>query len=153
MGSAWVVGRLKKALYGTRDAPQLWQKELRSTVKDLGFKDSRFHPGFFHHEGRDIALVSHVDDLLIGGTSEDLVWSRKSIGKKYAIKGTDIENAKDGLKFLGRRIGRRGHGYVWSADPKHREILLDEWGLVNANPVSTPVATEIDQDWVTREQA
>ena len=25
------VGRLKKALYGTRDAPQLWQKELGST--------------------------------------------------------------------------------------------------------------------------
>ena len=67
--------------------------------------------------------------------------------------GTDIENAKDGLLFLGRRIERQGNGYVWSADPKHREILLDEWGLVNANPVSTPVATENDQDWVTREQA
>ena len=37
------VGRLKKALYGTRDAPQLWQKELGSTLKDLGFKDSRLH--------------------------------------------------------------------------------------------------------------
>ena len=147
------MGRLKKALYGTRDAPQLWQKELGSTLKDLGFKDSRLHPGFFYHQGRDIALVSHVDDLLIGGTSEDLVWVRQSIEKKYDIKGTDIENAKDGLKFLGRRIERQEYGYVWSAVPKHREILLDEWGLVNANPVSTPVATENDQDWVTREQA
>ena len=136
------MGRLKKALYGTRDAPQLWQKELGSTLKDLGFKDSRLHPGFFYHQGRDIALVSHVDDLLIGGTSEDLVWVRQSIEKKYDIKGTDIENAKDGLKFLGRRIERQEYGYVWSAVPKHREILLDEWGLVNANPVSTPVATE-----------
>ena len=33
---------------------------------DLGFKHSRLHPGFFYHQGRDIALVSHVDDLLIG---------------------------------------------------------------------------------------
>ena len=69
------------------------------------------------------------------------------------MKGADIENAKDGLKFLGRRIERQENGYVWSADPKHCEILLDEWGLVNANPVCTPVATENDQDWVTREQA
>ena len=42
---------------------------------------------------------------------------------------------------------------MWSADPKHREILMDEWGLENANPVSTPVAAENNQDWVTREQA
>ena len=120
------MGRLKKALYGTRDAPQLCKKELGSTLEDLGFKDVPLHAGFFYHQGRDIALVSHVDDLLIGGTSEDLVWARKSIEKKYDIKETDIENAKDGLKFLGRRIERQGDGYMWSADPKHREILLDE---------------------------
>ena len=62
------VGRLERALYGTRDAPQLLQRELESTLKDLGFKDSRLHPRFFYHQGRDIALVSHVDDLLIVGT-------------------------------------------------------------------------------------
>ena len=83
------VGRLKKALYGTREAPQVRQKELGSTMKDLGFKDSRLHPGVFYHWGRDIALASHVDDLPIGGTSEDLVWVRKSIEQKYDIKGTD----------------------------------------------------------------
>ena len=64
-----------EALYGTRDATQLWQKELESTLKDFRFKDSRLHPGFFYHKGWDIALVSHVDDLLIGWTSENLVWS------------------------------------------------------------------------------
>ena len=42
---------------------------------------------------------------------------------------------------------------MWSADPKHQEILLDEWGLVNANPVSTPVGAENDQAWVAGEQA
>ena len=42
---------------------------------------------------------------------------------------------------------------MWSADPKHREILLDEWELVNANLANTPVVTENDQDWVSREQA
>ena len=32
------VGRLQKALYGTRDAPQLWQKELARTLNDLVLK-------------------------------------------------------------------------------------------------------------------
>ena len=62
----------------------------------LGFKVSRLHPGFFYHEGRNVALVSHVDDLLIGGTPEDLKWVRESLEKKYDIKGTDIDSAKGG---------------------------------------------------------
>ena len=32
-----LVGRLLKALYGTRDAPQAWQKELTETLISLGF--------------------------------------------------------------------------------------------------------------------
>ena len=79
MGSSW--GDCKKALYGTRDAPQLWQRELETTLNGLGFKGSRLHPGFFHHEGRNVALVSHVDDLLSGGTPEDLHWVRGSLEK------------------------------------------------------------------------
>ena len=41
---------------------------------------------------------------------------------------------------------------MWSADPKHRDILLDECGLANANPVGTPVAAEDDLDWIAREK-
>ena len=52
-GDGNFVGRLRKALYGTRDAPQLWQRELETTLNGLGFKGSRLHPGFFYHEGRN----------------------------------------------------------------------------------------------------
>ena len=37
--------------------------------------------------------------------------------KKYDIKGTDIDSAKGGLKFLGRRVERRRDVFMWSADP------------------------------------
>ena len=94
-------------------------------------------------------LSRTLDDLLIGGTPEDLQWVRESLEKKNDIKGTDIDSAKGGLKFLGRRIERRKDGFLWSAD---RDILLDEWGLANANPVSTPVAAENDLDWIAKEK-
>ena len=35
-----MVGRLEKALYGTRDAPQAWHEELSKTLQELGFKMS-----------------------------------------------------------------------------------------------------------------
>ena len=98
-----------------------------------------------------MALVSHVDDLLIGRTPEDLQWVRESLEKKYVIKCTDIDSAKGGLKFLGRRIVRRRDGVMWSADPKHLDIFLDEWALANAKLVGTPVAAENDLDWIARE--
>ena len=66
-GDGNFVGRLRKTLYGTRDAPQLWQRELETTLNGLGFKGSRLDPGFFYHDGQNVALVSHVDDRLIGG--------------------------------------------------------------------------------------
>ena len=97
-------------------------------------------------------LVSDVDDLLIGGTPEDLQWVRESIEKKYPIKGTDIDSTKGGLKFLDRRMERQRDGFMWSADPKHRDVLLDEWGLANTNPVGTPDAAENDLDWIAREK-
>ena len=51
-----------------------------------------------------MALVSHVDDLLIGGTLEDLRWVRESLEKKHDLNGTDMDSVKGGLKFLGRRM-------------------------------------------------
>ena len=53
---------------------------------------------------------------------------------------------------MGKRIERRKDGFLWSADPKHRDILLDECGLANVNPVRTPVAAENDLDWIAREK-
>ena len=83
MGDGKFVERLYKALHGTRDAPQVWQRELETTLNGLGFRGSRLHPGFFHLEGRNVAPVSHVDDLLIRGTPEDLQWVRESFEKGW----------------------------------------------------------------------
>ena len=35
--SGLYVGKLDKAMYGTRDAPAVWQEEVEKTMKALGF--------------------------------------------------------------------------------------------------------------------
>ena len=42
------VGKLERAMYGTRDAPMIWQDHLRETLVDMKFKDSVTHPGVFN---------------------------------------------------------------------------------------------------------
>ena len=40
-----VVGKLERSLYGTRDAPEIWQDELKSSMEELGFRSCLSNPG------------------------------------------------------------------------------------------------------------
>ena len=57
------VGSMRKALYGTREAPQLWNNELRRALGTTGFQSSGLHPRIFNHRRKDVYIVAHVDDL------------------------------------------------------------------------------------------
>ena len=87
-----LIGRLKRALYGTRDAPQAWQEELTRAMKDMGFVGSKLHPALFFHPGRDVEVVVHVDDLLCGGELDDLEWFRDNLKKRYEVTGSTPES-------------------------------------------------------------
>ena len=68
------VGVLHKALYGTRDAPQVWQHEVRRTLTELGFRQSIIQPSVYIHDQKGLYLVVHVDDFLIAGDQSGLDW-------------------------------------------------------------------------------
>ena len=139
--SGEVVGKLEKALYGTRDAPQAWLDELSKTLVGIGFTMSARLPGLYFHERLEVALVTHVDDLLCSGSEENLNWVRAELSKKYEVKGQVMAEGNTEIKFLGRTIGRNERGFYWEEDSKHRDVLLEDWGLVYCNGVSTLVAT------------
>lgn len=54
---------LKKALYGLRESPLLWQKELRGTLQGLGFDIIPHEPCCMISNG--IILFYYVDDLVL----------------------------------------------------------------------------------------
>ena len=74
--SGQYVGKLERAVYGTRDAPMIWQDHLRETLLDRKFKESVTHPGVLQHETRDIFLCV-LDVLLCTGLRDDLMWLKK----------------------------------------------------------------------------
>jgi hypothetical protein len=63
------VYRLKKALYGQRQAARAWNTKLDSTLKQLDFIQSPLEHGLYARGiGNDRLLVGvHVDDLIIMG--------------------------------------------------------------------------------------
>jgi len=61
------LGKLVKAMYGTRAAPQVWQKVVREVMLSLGFKMNPIFPCVYYHAERDVTVLTHVDDFLCGG--------------------------------------------------------------------------------------
>ncbi len=66
--------RLKKCLYGLRDASKQWYNKIRHNLEKLGFKKSTYDSGFFyiHNENGDLEGVIgiHVDDFIHCGTQK-----------------------------------------------------------------------------------
>ena len=54
---------LKKALYGLREAPLLWQKEFTATLKKLGFEMVPYEPCCYKRKG--ILIFFYVDDIVV----------------------------------------------------------------------------------------
>jgi spore coat protein U-like protein len=66
------VLRLRKALYGLRQAPRAWSTKLDSTLKGMGFGQSPHEAAIYRRgNGGNALLVGvYVDDLVITGTKD-----------------------------------------------------------------------------------
>ena len=62
-----MIFRLRRALYGTRDAPAIWQKIMARVMRELVFKPCTSAACVYWHGEKDVQVVAHVDDLLIIG--------------------------------------------------------------------------------------
>ena len=69
------VYRLRKPLYGLRQAPRVWNVKLDATLKKIGFKQSSHEAAVYRRgNGRNVLLVSvYIDDLIITGAEEQKV--------------------------------------------------------------------------------
>jgi Reverse transcriptase (RNA-dependent DNA polymerase) len=105
------VCKLKRSIYGLRQAPRAWNKRLCEDLKGSGFKslvnaESVFY-GFI--TGSVVYLIIYVDDILVASSSEKAVLTaKKSLRELYTIKdlgmaeyflGVNIEREHNSLKL------------------------------------------------------
>ena len=81
------VGKLERALYGTRDAPRMWQQEVSDSLTKLGFQRSVFQPSVFVHQTRNLAFIIHVGRISCAVANvDDLLWMYDEMSKMYEMK-------------------------------------------------------------------
>ena len=136
-----LVGRLRKAMYGTRGAPHVWQKVVRKAMNELGFEMNPIFPCVYTHREKEMMVVTHVDDFLCSGSKSDLKWLHDSLSQEFELKAEMMGPGPDEVKeatFLGRTIRLTSEGYELESDRKHAQTLIDEWGMQSSRPVTSP---------------
>lgn len=130
------VCKLKRSIYGLKQASRQWNKELTSKLEAAGFKQSHHdHCLFVRGSGTNLLiLLVYVDDILLAGPSiAEITQIKAFLDKEFSIK--DLGEAKF---FLGLEIARSSKG-MYVNQRKYALDLLHDAGLLGAKFNTTPM--------------
>jgi len=130
------VCRLRKSLYGLKQASRQWFQKLSKTLVDLGYQQSKCdYSLFINKSSRHITVVAiYVDDILVTGSDSskiqhvktrlDSLFGIKDLGRLNYFLGLEVVYLDDGI-FLSQR--------------KFTQELLVHSGFVDCTPAVTPL--------------
>ncbi|CAL1360108.1 unnamed protein product [Linum trigynum] len=130
------VCRLRKSLYGLKQASRNWYTKFTNALVGFGFTMSKADPSLFTFCHGDIFLVAliYVDDIILGGTSLPTIQRVKDfLHQQFSIK--DLGTLK---YFLGVEVSRSKQGIVLTQRKYALDILADS-GVQGSRPSLFPI--------------
>jgi hypothetical protein len=125
--------KLHKALFGLKQSPRCWQKDLTTALKSIGLKTTYSDLCLYvsADKSKPFFLFVHVDNLLFGGS-----WPVLFKEKISAI--FDMENLGIAKYALGIRINQLG-GSIALVQDKYMNNMLDEFNITNNQTRTTMI--------------
>ncbi|GAU45704.1 hypothetical protein TSUD_86800 [Trifolium subterraneum] len=134
------VCKLKKSLYGLKQASRKWYEKLSALLIHEGYTQSTSDYSLFTKKCSSdfTAILVYVDDIIVAGTSMTEIQRIKSIlDTNFKIKDLGI------LKyFLGLEVAHAKEG-ITICQRKYCLDLLKDTGLLASKPISTPLDPSI----------
>ena len=138
VGGEHLLVKLKKGLYGLKQAGQEWYATLREFLIGQGFRRTHAdHSVFVFERGRStIILPVDVDDKLLAGNDEALLDSiQNAIGMRF--KTSDLGTAS---WILGIRVRHDiGAGTLFIDQSQYLKGVLSRFGMSECTPSLTPL--------------
>lgn len=130
---------MRKALYGLRRSPLLWQTELTKTFRELGFKEVPQEPCVMTKGGTIVFF--YVDDIVFCYRKKDGAVAKEAVAgleKRYTM------SVLGELKwFLGIHILRdRTRRAIWLSQQAYVEKVATQY-RVQPGKVDTPMAGDV----------
>ncbi|XP_019164260.1 PREDICTED: uncharacterized protein LOC109160420 [Ipomoea nil] len=129
------VCKLKRSLYGLKQASRQWNAKLTKALQVDGFQQSSADPSLFTKavDNSFIALLIYVDDILVAGTdSKQIQGLKQMLDDSFKIKDLGQLNY-----FLGIEAIRSPNG-LNLCQRKYTLDILQENGFLDAKPAKTP---------------
>jgi hypothetical protein len=132
------VFKLSKALYGLKQAPRAWYERLRDFLLSKDFKIGKVDTTLFTKRiGKDLFVRQiYVDDIIFRSTNELFC---EEFGKMMS-KEFEMSMIRELSFFLGLQIKQLKDG-IFISQSKYLKDMLKKFGLENAKPIKTPMAT------------
>ena len=132
--------KLKRALYGLKHSPKLWQEHFASVMKKNGFRRVKSDPNLYVHEQKQLFVLAYVDDLMFFGSKPDVELAVADLQKDFLLKMTGDLCEGQSVTFLGRELKRTHEAILVGMSPDYIENMLTAAGLSGCKPVSAPGA-------------
>ena len=144
------VCRLKKGLYGLKQAAAVWNKEISATLGHLSYTAITADRSVFHNPSTGIIIGLYVDDLIIvGPRKKDIADLKKALSAAYKMK--DLGPAR---LVLGIRLTRNRKQRTLVIDQElYISKMLENFGMNSTRPVRTPMDDYISLKHIDKEDA
>ena len=134
-GDTYVL-KLKKALYGTKQASRMWQLKLRAyLVEHMGFSNSSNDPCLFSRRDSDDSVLIvgvYVDDIIVAHNNKKLKWF---VDKFTGPGGFRAKHIGALSWFLGVSVEQKSDCTVSISQIQYVQKLVDKF--ISTNPSST----------------
>ena len=135
-GVAW---RLKKALYGLKSSPKLWQTHFATTMAKFDFVRCKSDSNLHKHVDGDLFVLCYVDDMLIVGKEDKAKATFDILSTELLMKSTGtLSKEGDKLDFLGRQLSRSHDSIFIGMDDAYVAKILAEANMSSCRPANTP---------------
>ena len=102
-----VLWKLRKAMYGLKQSPRMWQQHFASTAASLGFERLKSDSNLYFQPERRCDMLCYVDGLLIFGDKRSIEFLFSELQKQLRLRSEGVLEPVTSSSFLGRCITRR----------------------------------------------
>lgn len=136
------ICKLKKTLYGLKQASDCWNTKFTETLKKHGFKQLDTEKCVFKREDNSAILAIHVDNgILFGKNKQELENLVRKLENYFDITLDNNPNI-----FLGLEIERGKGQSIKLKQAKYLNKVLETYTMGEAKAMDTPILTNIGEE-------
>ena len=123
--------KLKKALYGLRDAPKAWQEHFAEVLQDMGGRRFKSDSNLYYFSEYKCFMLVYVDDVMIVGLRARDLFTKMQ--EKVLLRETGELTPGKSAKFLGRVLHHAGTTIFMRCTNGYIQNMLEQVRLRECN--------------------